>query len=283
MTDYFNNRALIYSSIPTSGPVSANAALGQADLTSNVASCTQSGITEPETLSAAAGKLVVADTGNSRVLIWNDNTSLANGSPADLVLGQNDFTHCASNDDNQDGSTDATPSNRTLAFPTGVWTDGTRLVVLDSDNNRALIWNTFPTSSFQAADRVLGQADFVSNTPNDDNQDDTPEAAASARTLSFPYDGVDSDGTRLAITDSDNHRVLVWNQFPLSNFEPADEVIGQADFTSNLPNDDDQDGSVDAQPSARTLNEPTGVRFIDSATLIVSDRQNNRFMVFKKQ
>lgn len=282
ISDFFNNRALGYNPVPSSGPASADFALGQADVTSNAAACSQSGITEPETLSAAGGKLVVADTGNSRVLIWNDTSTLTDGSPASLVLGQNGFTTCEANDDNQDGNPDATPTNRTLAFPTGVWTDGSRLVVLDSDNNRALIWNTFPNSNFAPADLVLGQADFAGNTANDDNQDGSPDAGTSARTLNYPYDGVDSDGTRLVIADSDNHRVLIWNQFPTSDFEPADEVIGQADFVNNRPNDSDQDGLVDAQPSAQTLYEPTGVKIIDAQTLIVGDRQNNRFLIFRK-
>ncbi len=282
ITDYFNNRALVYNPVPTTGPVSASLALGQADLTSNAEACSQTGMIAPESLSAAAGKLVVADTDNSRVLIWNDNSSLSNGSPADVVLGQNSFTNCTDNDDDQNGSPDAQPSNRTLAFPTGVWTDGNKLVVLDSDNNRALIWNSFPTTHFTPADIVLGQETFQNNTANDDNQDGVPEAKATARTLNFPYDGVDSDGTRLVITDSDNHRVLIWNQFPQVSFDPADEVIGQTDFFNNLPNDDDQDGLPDTQPSNRTLNEPTGVALIDSQTLIVGDRQNNRFLVFRK-
>ena len=283
LTDFFNARALGYDPTPTNGPASASYALGQANLTSNVGACSQSGLTEPETLSAAGGKLVIADTGNSRVLIWNDNTSLTNGAAANVVLGQNAFDTCTENDDDQNGIPDAQPSSRTLAFPTGVWTDGSKLVVLDSDNNRALIWNSFPTSNFQPADLVLGQGDFTHNAANDANQDGSPDANAAANTLNYPYDGVDSDGTRLVIADSDNHRVLIWNQFPGSHFEPADEVIGQSDFANNLPNDADQNGLVDAQPSAQTLNEPTGVRIIDSQTLIVGDRQNNRFLIFSKQ
>ena len=65
-----------------------------------------------------------------------------------MVLGQNSFTNCIANDDDQDGADDGVPTARTLASPTGVWSDGTRLVVADKSNNRVLIWNSFPTTNF---------------------------------------------------------------------------------------------------------------------------------------
>ena len=34
-------------------------------------------------------------------------------------------------------------------YPTDVWSDGTRLFVVDQGNNRILGWNTFPTQSGQ--------------------------------------------------------------------------------------------------------------------------------------
>ncbi len=39
---------------------------------------------------------------------------------------------------------------------------------------------------------------------------------------------------------------------------------------------------MDPQPSNRTLNEPTGVKLVNSTTVVVGDRQNNRFLIFRK-
>lgn len=284
VADYFNNRVVVYKPIPATG-TTATFALGQLNLNSNAEACSQTGMLAPESVFAVAGKLIVADSDNNRVLIWNDITSLDDGSPASLVLGQPDFTSCTANNDAATAPDVA--SSRTLNYPAGVWSDGTRLVVLDSYNNRALVWSSFPDTNYQPANLVLGQEDFEHVTANDDDQDGASDGAPTARTLSTPYNGVDSDGTRLFIADGDNNRVLVWNQFPTASFEPADEVIGQSSFILGAPNDDDQDGfpdgSVTGTPSARTLSDPNGVRILDSNTVIVGDRQNNRFLIFRKQ
>src|SRR5260221_98345 len=81
------------------------------------------------------GRLILGDTNNHRVLIWNSvpvNSGLTN---ADLVLGQPDFTSSTSNNGGL--------SARTLSFPDSVWSDGSRLLVDDNNNSRVLIWNTF--------------------------------------------------------------------------------------------------------------------------------------------
>jgi hypothetical protein len=236
------------------------------------------GLSFPETMTIADGKLLVADAGNNRILIWN-TVPTATGTAPDLVLGQADFTHCTSNDDDQDGVVDATPTARTLNTPTGIWSDGTRLVVPDDSNNRVLIWNSFPTTSFQPADLVLGQADFTHNRENDDDQDGVAEATPTGRTLYDPYEGVWSNGRQLLVTDSYNRRVLVWNSFPTENFQPADAVIGQSDFLHRADNDDDQDGATDAIASARTLRYPVGVSLYRDKLLVVDDG-NSRVLVY---
>ena len=167
-----------------------------------------------------------------------------------------------------------------MDYPAGVWSDGTRLVVLDNGNSRVLIWNTFPTASFTPADVVLGQADFTHYTYNDDDQDGVEDSAPTARTLSYPYDGVYSKNGQLFVCDSGNNRVLIWDTFPTENFTPADVVLGQGDFTHNEYNDADQDGSEDGQPSATTLYEPQGI-YVDGDKLIVADYENYRYLVYE--
>jgi DNA-binding beta-propeller fold protein YncE len=123
----------------------------------------------PDAVVTPDGKLLVADSGHNRVLVWNQ-IPLTSGQPADLVLGQPDFTSCDANAPMSQGGASLV-SNRSLAAPVGLWTDGTRLVVIDAGNHRALIWNSFPRSNFQPADLVLGQPDFTTaltvSTPTD--------------------------------------------------------------------------------------------------------------------
>jgi len=253
--------------------VPADWVVGQVNLDSKTAGCSATGLRSPETGWAVDGKLIVTDSGNHRVLIWNSIPS-RNGVPADIVLGQQDFINCQQNAGMVDESTAAT-----LNFPAGVWSDGNRLIISDKDNNRVLIWNDFPTESFTPADVVLGQNSFTTNAANDDDQNGRADLAPSNRTLAGPYDGVYSNGVQLFIADSGNNRLLLWNSFPTNNFSPADVVLGQGSFTNNTPNDDNQDGDADNGPSARTLSSPTGVLLVGDQ-LIVADGNNHRYLVY---
>ncbi|MBU0785056.1 MAG: hypothetical protein KJ798_13735 [Gammaproteobacteria bacterium] len=280
VVDYHQRRVVIYNTIPADGSALPDVVVGQPNFNSISSGCTDSLFEYPETVSVTPdGKLVVTDGGNSRVMIWN-SIPTTNGQPADLVLGQSDFTHCAANDDNQDMASDTTPTARTLRFPGGSWTDGTRLAILDGANNRVLIWNTFPTSNFQPADLVLGQGDFTHGTLNDDNQDGTADPTPTPKTLNGPYAGIDSNGTQLAVTDAGNNRVLIWNTFPTTNFQPADIVLGQSDFTHGTGADDDQDNVSDPNTSARAFDFPSGVLFYRDR-LLVTDASNFRVLIFR--
>lgn len=282
LTDYNNNRVLIWNTAPTAGGVAADIAVGQSNLTNIVDGCTATNLNLPESVWAvgANGPLIVSDTGNNRVLIWNTVPGV-HGAAASVVLGQQNFTSCVKNDSDSNGFEDL-PSAATLSAPAGVWSDGTRLVVLDSGNNRVLIWNTFPSSNADPANIVLGQSSFTRNAFNDDNQDDHSENSASARTLNFPYGGVYSNGQKLFITDSKNNRVLVWDSFPTADFTPADRVLGQEDFTLWAANDDNRDGARDTAPTAKTLDNPSGV-FLQGSQLIVSDSVNSRYLIYNGQ
>lgn len=280
VVDYDSNRVTIYNSIPTQSDALPDVVIGQDDFTTNRAACSASGLSHAESvLITPDGKLLVADSKNNRVLLWNAIPTV-NGQAPDVVLGQNSLTTCVENDDDQDGKAQD-PTGRTFFNPTGVWSDGRRLAVIDSQNNRVLLWNQLPTSNFQASDLVLGQSASSGAAENDDDQDGTP-GAPTARTLSTPYLGISSNGEQLAVADQGNHRVLVWNAWPTANFQPADVVIGQGSFGSAVPNDDDEDGAQDPQPSARTLNGPDGLLFYRDK-LIVTDGFNARLLVFSSK
>ncbi len=267
LADRDNRRVLIWNTIPTTTQAPADVVVGQPDFVTKTASCDDSSLDFPESATIAGGKLIVADNFNNRVLIWN-SVPTANGQAADLVLGQNSFTTCVANDDDQDGVNDGIPRARTLFQPTGLWSDGTRLVVADTNNGRVLFWNTFPTSNFTPADLVLGQPDFT-----------TRIAGMDAMSFASPRQ-VFSNGNQVFVGDLSNHRVLIFDGFPTANGQAADRVLGQSNFTSNTANDDNQDGVPDAHPTARTLNFPSG-SFTSDGRLLAIDGANNRLLIFE--
>ena len=267
VASYANNRVLGWNTPPTTTQAPADFVLGQSGFGSNSFACTATGMDSPESLIAVGNHLIVADSENNRVLIFNGPPS-SNGAAADVVLGQDSFTTCASDDDDQDGAPDANPSARTLDYPVGVWSDGTMLIVADADNNRVLIWNSFPTSNFTPADVVVGQSSMSGEAPG----------VGPAR-FAFP-EFLTSNGDQLFVAEADNDRVVIFNQIPGSNGASADVVLGQGDFTHTARNDDNQNDLVDPSPTARTLYDPAGLLVTDDA-LVVVDSGNNRMLVFK--
>ncbi len=114
--------------------------------------------------------------------------------------------------------------------PQGVWVQGTRLFVADTQNHRVLIWNSIPTSNNQPADVVLGEPNF--NTAPPATVSDLP---ATATNLFSPV-SVTSDGQRVYVTDLGHHRVLIWNSMPTQNGQAADVVVGQPTMTTEGDN-----------------------------------------------
>lgn len=166
--------------------------------------------------------LLVADTGQNRLFIWDDYPSiLADGQTQarpQIVLGQTSATGTGRNAGSE-------VSAGTLHYPSGIWSDGQRIIVADAWNHRVLIWHNWPSQHGQPADVVLGQPDFRSNLPNVKGVGQAP----SARTLYWPY-GLCSDGKSLWIADTGNRRVLYYKEIPTENYVPADGLIGKQSF-----------------------------------------------------
>jgi hypothetical protein len=259
VADTGNNRVLLWSPLPTSN-VTASVVVGQADFVSFGTGTSATTMDSPLGVWLAGGKLIVSEQGNHRVLVY-DPVPTTNGAAASLVLGQANF---AGGTANRGGAAAAD----TLDDPAGVWSDGTRLVVADVGNARVLIWNTFPTSNGQAADVVLGKPDFT-----------TIGGTTGADGMSGPT-GVASNGTQLFV-HCGNSRILVWNAFPTMNGQPADVILGQANDTNFVPNDDDGDNLSDAAPTARTLSHNTFSNVAVSGNrLFVLDAGNHRVLIF---
>ncbi|WNG61205.1 hypothetical protein F0U59_45735 [Archangium gephyra] len=257
VADYRNNRVLLYPALPASTGATPTLVLGQPALDTHAEGCGRDDLRLPKDVFIGHGKVLVADSGNNRVLVWNTFPT-ANAAPAELVLGQQSFESCAPNDATGDGTEDATPSASTFFSPTGVWTDGTRLAVVDTANSRVLLWNRFPTVNGQAADVVLGQADFTSRGRG--------TTASSLRIPSY----IASTGLQLFVADNQNNRVLAWNQFPTANGVAADLVLGQPDFTSD---------TEASPPNASGFSQPAGI-LLAWPQVVVPDASNNRVLVF---
>ncbi|MCI0452765.1 MAG: hypothetical protein L0Z51_10315, partial [Candidatus Latescibacteria bacterium] len=256
LADGSNHRVLIWNTLPTAN-TPASVVVGQADFTSSGSALTQAGFSLPFRVFVAGGKLFVGDLNNRRVLVWN-SIPTTNGEAADVVVGQADFTS------NVNALTAAGMNG-----PRAIWSDGTRLVVSDAGNRRVLIWNSIPTTNGQAADVVVGAPDFTT----------AGSATASATTIDGAW-GVASDGTSLFVADTFNNRITVFTPFPTTNGAAAVGVLGQSNFTNETRNDANQDGVADANPTARTLWGPTGLKVIGDR-LVVADQSNHRMLIFE--
>ncbi len=223
LPDSGNNRVLGYNNIPTANNVGADFVLGQPDFLTTTAGYLANQMSEPGTVRVHNGKLFLSEgfedpTGGNRVLIWNSAPTITQAS-ADIVVGQTGF-----------GVSNTGCTASSVNFTISIHVVDGKLIVVDMDNHRVLIWNTIPTTHGTPADIVLGQPDFTTNTLS-------PTASTS---FYYPTDAW-SDGTRLIVADIDNHRVLIWNTFPTANQTPADVVLGQADMTSNTSGVSDRD------------------------------------------
>ncbi|MCU0374765.1 MAG: hypothetical protein MUF24_05605 [Chitinophagaceae bacterium] len=201
--------------------------------------------------------LVVSDTGQNRVFIWK-NFNYNTHQPPDVVLGQINTTDTGRNAQGAAGAS-------SLQYPSGVWTDGGRLIVADAWNHRVLIWHTLPTRHGQPADVVVGQQDYVGNQPNGTGIGASP----AANTLYWPY-GVWSQNNALWIADTGNRRVLHFANIPTQNGAAADAVIGQPDMHSR-----DYDPQHAIWPYAVKTNAAGG--------LLIADTQYYRVLLWKQQ
>jgi len=259
VTDRSAHRLMIWNTIPTTTFEAADVILGQADEISHVANAggrTGATMNFPDAVHVSGGKLYVADRNNHRILVWDDIPTVT-GTAADFAIGQPDLTSGTGNNGGRSASS--------LQSPNGIVITGTKLIVSERGNDRILIWNTVPTTFGVAADVVLGQANFGVRSIS----------PVTASTLNNPR-GLTVVGTKLIVADEVNHRVLIWNDLTtISSTDPADVVLGQADFTSNGVNA----GAGLGSPEDDTFDNPQDV-YSDGTKLYVADDDNNRILIW---
>jgi uncharacterized protein (TIGR03437 family) len=259
VADSANNRVL---QIPA-GTKTAARVWGQTDFTSNgIDQIKPASVNYPFQMaidySAAPFALYVSDTGNNRVLVWNDSVRFRNGDPADMVIGQPNLRTAVANVDTQ-----GAPSRTSLSAPAGIVVspaDGT-LYVADSGNNRIL---RYPRPVSQTGritpDAVIGQADFTSST----------SAAVSSTSLNTPAGLALGPNGDLFVADLGNNRVLEFLA-GAGTGASAIRVYGQPGMNSS---------TGPSHLSAQTLLNPEGVAVDQAANLYVADTGANRALIF---
>lgn len=248
-----NHRVVWYNNahaITTNQP-NADGVFGQPNFTSNTANLTQNGMDSPCSVTGDAnGTIWVTDTGNDRVLRFDNAASKANGANADGVLGQPNFTTGAANT-SQNGFDD--PEDIHLAANGTLW-------VSDDNNNRVIGFDNAAAKANGAnADRVLGQPNFTASASNltQNGMDGSS--------------GVTTDCVgNLYVADKDNDRVLVFfNPTTKSNGANADFVLGQPDFTTDV---------TATTQNGLNIGTTSGLAFCDNFLFIV-DENNERVIV----
>jgi hypothetical protein len=214
IVDAQKNRILIYNQFPTSSIAEPDVVVGQPNKYSTVANYTgsisASGLNFPRGVASDGTNLIVADSGNNRVLIYNSMPTV-DGASADVVIGQLTMT---TNTANLGGR-----SSQSLNYPIDITVSSGKLFIAEYYNSRVLIYNTIPSTNHAAADVVVGQTNFTGLAN-----------VCSASGMSYFPTKVAVSGGALYVLDL--IRVLKFNTIPNSNGASADLVIGEPNLTT---------------------------------------------------
>jgi len=250
VADRENHRVLRFDNASSKASyANADGVLGQANFIASIDN--RGGAVAANTMKQPSGVwndglgLWVADAGNNRVLGFSLPSSKANGAAADVVLGQPDFTHSG-----------ASLAAGRMNLPFGVVVSGGgTLYVADGGNARVI--------------RFDGAALKANGSPEDGSLGGFGNPGAA--TMKSPYAvALDSTG-RLYVSDSQNNRVLIFNDAAHKpDGAAADNVLGQPDFTSVGPGG-----------NTRAFTSTTGLAFDNAGnTLWVGDYFNDRALRF---
>ncbi len=240
----------IWYKLPTVNGQPADIVVGNPDFNTVNSVASQSSISgncNGVAWSPDGNKLIAGDYWASRILIWN-TIPTTNGQPADVVIGQTDFTSSTS------GTSD-TKMDRPLAIM--VSPDG-KLFVADYFNNRVLIWNTIPETNGAPADVVIGQQNFFANVASTQ-----PDGLNRPWGINYSPDG------RLLISNVYGHNVFVYDSIPTTNGESATVVIGHNQF-----------GLTSSGLSDTTLNLPIAAAVTPDGKVAIGEFGNHRVIIY---
>lgn len=178
VADYFNNRVLIWNTVPTTNGVSANVVIGHSTFTVRTAGSAANKFNGPLAMAEApTGELLVVDTANNRVSVFTTVPTVSNESASHVLL-QTGF-----------GVTTSGTTISSCSSPAGVAVSADGAVaVSDYNNDRVALFYDLPAASGASMHAVLGQADFVSGS---EWAGGSPTAQNMRRPLGVLWDGDD--------------------------------------------------------------------------------------------
>jgi DNA-binding beta-propeller fold protein YncE len=197
-------------------------------------------------------RLFILDYSSNRIMVYDlDSSNTLVDRTADHVLGQTSFYNMTTS-----------IAQNTLSGPVGFAFDGgsNRLFVSDNGRNRVIIFDVASITDGEDAVNVLGQVNFTSG-----------GSATTINGMKNPQGVVyDVAQSRLFVSDTTNHRILVFDLASTTNGENAVNVLGQADFTS-----------ASFGTAVNKLSSPRHIAYdLSSSRLFVADYTNSRVMVF---
>jgi hypothetical protein len=262
VADAWHHRILVWNSVPETSDVAPDVIIGQsgpgAVEVNRGGDCSASSFYWPFGIAMVGTAFWVADTGNRRVLGWRNGIPDPD-QPADVILGQPD---AASHEENRGGP--AGPGS--FRWPHDIAGRQDLLLVADAGDHRVLGWSPQPAGDTEA-DLVLGQPDFTS-------AEEWPYGPHTGEKFRFPYAAC-LDGDTLAVADTANNRVLIWDGMPEGpHCRGAAQVLAQPDFGSNGEN---RWTAVQHD----TLCWPYGLS-LRGDRLAVADSGNNRVMLWRR-
>jgi hypothetical protein len=188
LCDRFNNRVLVWNLLPTQWNSPPDLVVGQPNFTANNPGTTKSNLNWPGNASAASnGVLVIADTENDRILLWNQfPTQNGQAASIEIKLTQLGIGNCE--------------------WPWGVWTNGTKLAATSTRANVGILfWNSLPTADNQPPDYVIRLPQFG-----------TPRNISSDGSTYFFV------GDHNARVNGDRAGTFFWNSYPTAANQPYD-------------------------------------------------------------
>jgi DNA-binding beta-propeller fold protein YncE len=251
VSDGNNHRVLRYLP-PFSTGMAASRVFGQGGAfttaVANSGGVSANGLKAPRGLAVGGGKLAVLDTGNYRLLVYDNPDA---DFTADVVIGQPDMATAAPA---------AASASSVGAGEGGIAVDGEgRIYVADAARNRVVRF-TPPFTNGMAADLVLGQPDFVTGT--------TPPASATR--LSYPAGLAFDPAGNLVVSDYGNNRVVRFPA-PVTSGMAAVDVVGQADFVTSA-----------SGTTASRFDRPFGAAMDGVGNVYVTDSGNARILAFDR-
>ncbi len=261
VADAWNHRVLIWHSMPREMNQPADVVVGQMDFSGVLANRGEEAKANTTNwcygVAIINGNLIIADTGNRRVLIF-DGIPAKNDASATMVLGQKDLV-------TRDENAGLDPGPLGMRWPHSVVSLGEKLLVSDAGNNRVMVWEKWPQTPGEPCDYVLGQKDNFSLEHN------RAAYAPNAKALNMPY-GMTAIGDWLIAADTANSRLVGWRKDQISADIPATGVGAQPDLASKGDN-------RWLMPVRDSLCWPYWVS-AKGKTLVIADSGNNRVMLW---